>query len=242
MKKIMSLLLFLAFASMPVFANQQKASTNDGFITVTASRTEEVKPNMATISFYIETSDKVSDVAVKENKKIATSVIEAIKSAYNPDLDTIKTTSYNVVPNYIYHNNNKKTLDKYVVTTALQFATKNPSTMGAIINTAQQAGATRVTGLNYSLDMDEFDCSEIIKKASKNLRMRANAAADAIGVKVVGVKEMNVDCGGQNAVRYYAAMNKQVAADGAVAESASVPLEEGVTKVTVTITAKFWVK
>lgn len=242
MKKIISLLLFLAFASVPAFANQQKALADNGFITVTASRTEEVKPNMATITFYVETSDKVSDNAVKENKKITTNVIDAIKAAYNQDLDTIKTTSYNVVPNYIYHNNNKKTLDKYVVTTALQFSTKAPSSMGAIINAAQQAGATRVSGLSYSLDMDEFDCSDIIKKASKSLRTRAAAAADAIGVKVVGIKEMNVDCGGQNAVRYYAAMNKLAVSDAAGAESASVPLEEGVTKVTVTITAKFWVK
>lgn len=242
MKKIISLLLFLAFASVPAFANQQKAPADNGFITVTASRTEEVKPNMATITFYVETSDKVSDNAVKENKKIATNVIDAIKAAYNQDLDTIKTTSYNVVPNYIYHNNNKKTLDKYVVTTALQFSTKVPSSMGAIINAAQQAGATRVSGLSYSLDMDEFDCSDIIKKASKSLRARADAAANAIGVKVVGIKEMNVDCGGQNAVRYYAAMNKLATSDAAGAESASVPLEEGVTKVTVAITAKFWVK
>lgn len=241
MKRIISLFLFLVLASAPVFANQVKTLPNNGFITVTASRTEEVKPNVATITFYLETSDKISDNAVKENKKLATDVINAIKAAYNPDLDTLKTTSYNVVPNYIYHNNNKKTLDKYVVTTALQFTTKTPTIMGEIINVAQQAGATRVSGLSYSLDMDEFDCSDIIKKASKSLKLRANAAAEAIGVKVAGIKEMNVECGGQNAVRLYA-MNKFAAADGANVESASVPLEEGVTKVTVTITAKFWVK
>lgn len=241
MKKILSLLLFMLLVSAPVFANQAKGLPNSGFITVTASRTEEVKPNLATISFYIETSNKVSDNAVKENKKLATDVIEAIRAAYNPDLDTLKTTSYNVVPSYIYHNNNKKTLDKYVVTTALQFTTKAPSTMGTIINAAQQAGVTRVSGLNYSLDMENFDCSDIIKKAAKNLRHRADAAASAIGVKVTGVKEMNVDCGGQNAVRYYA-MAKSTSYDNAVGESTPVPLQEGVTKVTVTITAKFWVK
>lgn len=241
MKKILSLLLFALFVSTPVFANQAKGSANSGFITVTASRTEEVKPNIATITFYIETSNKVSDNAVKENKKLATEVIDAIRAHYNPDLDTLKTTSYNVVPSYIYHNNNKKTLDKYVVTTVLQFATKAPTTMGAIINVAQQAGVTRVSGLNYSLDMENFDCSDIIKKAAKNLKSRASAAADAIGVKVAGIKEMNVDCGGQSAVRYYA-MNKVASYDSAAGESTPVPLEEGVTKVTVTITAKFWVK
>lgn len=237
MKKILSLFLFLVLASAPVFANQ----VNSGFITVTASRTEEVKPNVATITFYVETSNKVSENAVKENKKLAADVIDAIRAAYNPDLDMLKTTSYNVVPSYIYHNNNKKTLDKYVVTTALQFTTKAPTTMGVIINAAQQAGVTRVSGLNYSLDMDNFDCADIIKKAAKNLRVRATAAADAIGVKVAGIKEMTVDCGGQNAVRYYA-MNKVASYDSAGAESTPVPLEEGVTKVTVTITAKFWVK
>ena len=241
MKKILSLLLFVLFVSTPVFANQAKGLANNGFITVTASRTEEVKPNIATITFYIETSNKVSDNAVKENKKLATEVIDSIRAHYNPDLDTLKTTSYNVVPSYIYHNNNKKTLDKYVVTTALQFTTKAPSTMGTIINVAQQAGATRVSGLNYSLDMENFDCSDIIKKAAKNLKSRANAAAEAIGVKVSGIKEMNVDCGGHSAVRYYA-MNKTASYDSAAGESTPVPLEEGVTKVTVTITAKFWVK
>ncbi len=241
MKRILSLLLFMLLVSTPVLANQAKPSGTSGFITVTASRTEEVKPNIATITFYVETSNKVSDNAVKENKQLATEVIDAIKAHYNPDLDTLKTTSYNVVPNYIYHNNNKKTLDKYVVTTALQFTTKAPTTMGSIINAAQQAGVTRVSGLNYSLDMENFDCSDIIKKAAKNLKSRASAAADAIGVKVTGIKEMNVDCGGQNAVRYYAT-NKVAAYDGAAGESTPVPLEEGVTKVTVTITAKFWVK
>ncbi len=241
MKKILSLFLFLALASSPVFANQAKGSGNNGFVTVTASRTEEVKPNLATISFYVETSNKVSENAVKENKKLASDVISAIKAAYNPDLDTLKTTSYNVVPHYIYHNNNKKTLDKYVVTTVLQFTTKAPATMGSIINAAQTAGVTRVSGLNYSLDMDNFDCSPIIKSAAKNLRVRANAAAEAIGVKVVGIKEMNVDCGGQNAVRYYA-MNKAATYANDTSEAARIPLEEGTTKVTVTITAQFWVK
>ena len=71
MKRILSLLLFMLLVSTPVFANQAKPSGTSGFITVTASRTEEVKPNIATITFYVETSNKVSDNAVKENKDVS---------------------------------------------------------------------------------------------------------------------------------------------------------------------------
>ena len=189
MKKILSLLVaILMFSSVAQGAPASKAQTEKGYITVSANAYDEVSPNVARVIFYVETENKNQATAVEENKKIASTVIATIKKNINQETDTLKTLNYSVSQNYIY-SGNKRTFDKYVVLNSIEVKTKSPKNIALVIDEALKAGATRVSGLTYTLDFDNFDFSTLIKEAVKTAKIRANATASALGVKIVGIKK-----------------------------------------------------
>lgn len=236
MKKI--LLLVMAFLiSGAAFALDTKNSTGNGFITVNASATDKVVPNIASVVFYVETQNKNQTIAVDENKKIALKVIETIKKNINEKTDTVKTLNYSVSPSYIY-SGSKKTFDKYVALNTIQVETRNPKNISYLIDETIKAGATRVSGLNYTLDYEKFDYSELINNAVKSAKNRADATASALGVKIVGIKNVTTSCSADQAARYLYMNAKSSGADS----SSSSYTEEGLVKVEANVNIEFWIK
>ena len=87
MKKI--LLLIMAFLiSGSAFAGVSKNSIESGYITVNASASNKVVPNIASVIFYVETQNKSQQIAVDENKKIVVKVLETIKKNTDEKTDT----------------------------------------------------------------------------------------------------------------------------------------------------------
>ena len=235
MKKI--LLLIMAFLiSGSAFAGVSKNSIESGYITVNASASNKVVPNIASVIFYVETQNKSQQIAVDENKKIVVKVLETIKKNTDEKTDTIKTLNYSVNPTYIY-SGSKKTFDKYVALNIIQVEVKNPKNISLLIDETLKAGATRVSGLNYTLDYENFDYSELINDAVKSAKKRADATASALGVKIVGIKNVTTSCSADQNARYL-----YMSAKSANSDSVSSYTEEGLVKVDANVNIEFWVK
>ena len=117
MKKLIITALSLCVV---IFGATFAGAVGDGTIDIGLSGTKEIAPNAFQMSFTVETVNKDSQIAIKENKENSENLYNALKSAIKTDRgDYIKTSDYSVRPNYEYGSKGKKTLKGYTVTNSV---------------------------------------------------------------------------------------------------------------------------
>ena len=240
MKKILAFtLVFLLFGFTISAANTQTTDIEKGYISVNESEIKEIDPNQAEISIGIETYNLNVKKASEENKEIANNVYSAIKTILGKD-DYIKTGNYLIHPQYIYTKDNKRVLDKYIVSNTVSVKTKNINLVSKIIDTATQKGATKIDNLNFSAVDYEQNCDAIMAELTKKAYNKANAIAKSINHQISGVKSINVSCNIENNPRPYygGAMLMKATAENVE----STPIESGKIKLYFNVDASFYVK
>ena len=215
-----------------------------GYVAVSSSLTKEVDPNRAEVNFQIETTAKTAQEASEENKKITGAVIAVLKEQIDGnDTDSIKTSAFIVRPDYSWTKDNKKVLNGYVATNSIYVVTANIQNTGKIIDEALKAGATRVDGLNLTLDKPNQYCTEILQEAVKDTQFKAGSIAKTLGTSVLGVKSINTSCNTQGVTSSPYRLMKSVSADSAAGvESLSTPIEAGKIKVYANVNASYNLK
>ncbi|HEY3743448.1 MAG TPA: SIMPL domain-containing protein [Bryobacteraceae bacterium] len=160
-------------------AYAQQARTS---ITATGEATVSANPDQATVSFSISTTAATASDASNQNAVLTTSVIAALKAAMVAS-DTLSTISYSLYPNY----NNAGNLTGYTATNTIQVVTGDLTSPGKLIDTATQAGATRVQGLSFSLKNIEPLRAQALQQAAAAAQTQVAAIALGLGVKLGSV-------------------------------------------------------
>ena len=95
MKKLFLLVLCLSFVSLTQYS--QAAVTDvtkeTGYISLNASTTKEVEPNLAKVTFAVENTASDAQKAAAENNEVSNKIISALKALTNEQTDTIKTNN-----------------------------------------------------------------------------------------------------------------------------------------------------
>ena len=218
------------------------AEIERGYISVYSEASEEAAPNMAKINLSVETSDKDITKATEANKQAANASIEAVKKLLDTSKgETIKTTAFNVSPEYSYKGN-VRTFVRYNARNSVEVTIKDVSKLGKIISTALNNGANVVSNLSYSLDTNEESCNKLIQKAAKQARARANAAANAMVTSIDGIRSLNAQCTTNDYQRPVYRMSLKNAENAMDAAAGGVPTEEGTIKIRANVDASFFVK
>lgn len=221
------------------------ANNEKGIISVNTSASKEVDPDVAEISFAIKTSDvKSLEKASLLNKEISESVFLTLEELIDKkNGDYIKTLGYSANPIYNYVNS-KKIFDKYEVSNTVVVHTKSIETLGKMIDLAIKQGATNVSNLSFTLSESESICNSLISSATKKAKTRAEAVAEALGVEIAGVDNINTSCNlnNNNTPRLY--MAKNMLADVAGTETAEnyTSISIGTVKLHANANASFYVK
>lgn len=237
MKRILTSTLILCAFLSGLCSNAQTIEEEKGYISVNASLTKEISPNQAEISIGVETSDTSMQKAVDENKIIANKVFSEIKPLLGKD-DYLKTGEYSAKPQYIYTKENKKVFDKYVVKNIVLVHTRNTAIISKIIDTAISQGATNVDDIKFSATDYDSICNEALAELTKNAHAQANAIANAINTKIIGIKVINANCNVDSGVRpMYDMMAKSV-----MSSNPATPVESGKIKIFANINASFYTK
>lgn len=226
--------LFLFLVGLSTVA--ETVEKDQGYISVSLSSTKEVSPNQAEISIGIETYDKSLQKASAENKAIANKVYSSLKAILSSE-DYIKTNDYSANPIYIYTKDNKKVLDKYVVSNTVSIKTKKTELASKLIDTAIAQGATNVKNLQFSTVDYDNSCNDALAELTKKTYAQANSVAKSINAHVIGVRSINATCSSDNPKPFY----------GMVAKSlndtvSSTPIESGKVRIYANIDASFYVK
>lgn len=237
MKKALILVLIISSLFIALSSVAQTIEAEKGYISVNSAVVKEILPNQAEISFNIETSDKSLKKASEENKQIATRVYSNIKPILGVS-DYLKTGQYSARPVYIYLKDNKKALDKYIVSNTVTVKTKNNDNISKLIDTAISSGSTGVENLQFSVVDYDSICSDNLADLTKKAYIQANSVAKSINAQVIGVKSINATCNTDSSPRpYYAMMAK-----GVTDSVSSTPIESGKIKLNICVDASFYVK
>ncbi|MDE1764724.1 MAG: SIMPL domain-containing protein [Thaumarchaeota archaeon] len=193
-----AMLLLLIGIHTTLDAHAQLSPTNDQTLAVSGRSTEQVKPDTVVVWFAVETKNKTAEGALDSNSAIAQNVISALEKA-GANQSELSTSSFNIQPIY----NNKQygppegNLTGYMVTNTIQVSGTNLNSTSGWIDTAVKAGATRVNNVRFSISDATMKTIQdgLIKAAIADAREKADLAASATGMKVIGVKSMNLNTG-----------------------------------------------
>lgn len=192
-------------------------------LTVTGSAVISAAPDQATIRLAVLTEGKDASDVARDNARLAKEIQRALIGAGASE-DDIETTGFSVEPVYNYRN---RTNDEppqivgYRVSNEVQVTTLDLDNTGELIGAGIEAGANRVSGLQFDLRDNSAQRAQAIAEATAAARADAEALAAAAGIELDGVHEINL------IPSYNQPVQREFAGRSAMAMDAAPPVSPG---------------
>jgi len=155
---------------------------NEG-VSVVGSGIVIATPNTARITLGVEVFAASLANAQAQASRNMDAVIAALQAAGIPESD-IRTVSYNVAPQYEGRGQNQSVLRGYQVQNLVEIKTTNTGGLGALLDSAVAAGATRVHGIRFEADNMEALKGQARDLAMQNARAKAEQLARNAGISL----------------------------------------------------------
>ena len=216
----------IAGVGRPEEARSEQGATTRG-ITVNASGNVETTPDQAALELGVETHASNAKDALAQNAERLRQVIDALRNA-GVAKDDLQTSNVSLWPQ---HTNNGTAITGYQAQNTVS-AELDIAKAGAAIDAAVAAGANVVGGPSLSVGDRDALYRKALKKAVEAARAKAEAIADAAGVKVGRVTAVVESPGYEEPSPMPYAMR----ADGS---AASTPIEPGKQAIEATVSVTF---
>ena len=146
-------------------------------------------PDLAIVSFAVETTAPEASGAVEENARRSAEVAAAVKKLLT-EKDRTTTTGYSLDP--IYDQREAGTsaaprISGYIARNEVQVRAHAIAAVGKLIDAATQAGSNRVSGLQFTLEDQSAEMRQALLEAGADAKRQAEATAQALGVKLGAV-------------------------------------------------------
>ncbi len=196
-----------------------------------------INPDVASISFSVQTMAKTASAAVRENAEKTSKVLAALKSKIGKD-DKLSTSSYNLSPVHEYNNQTKKSeFMGYRATNTVTVRTYNLENIGSLIDSASEAGSNNIQGLSFDTTKRDEYRREAMIKAVSDAKATADTVANAAGVKVTTIYQISPS------YNYPAPVYRDFSRGKAsFAEAAATPIEAGEISVKATVNMVFGIE
>lgn len=157
------------------------SSKSDGF-SVTGTGKSSIKPDSASLSVGVESRGPSSEMVQEQMNGSINKVTDAIKALGIESAD-IKTSNYNVNPEYDYTSATRK-ITGYSASTNLQIRVKDIAKANSVLDAATKAGATQVGNINFENSDKSAAENEARQKAVVDAKAKAESAAKIAGFKL----------------------------------------------------------
>jgi hypothetical protein len=201
------------------------ATAADKTITVTGTGSVTSVPDRATFSFTVETRGKTATSALAQNNDAANAVIAAVKGAGVPAAD-IQTSQVALMQQ---SSQDGTSIVGYIASNTITVKT-DLGRSGKLVDAAVNAGATGVGGPMLSRSNESELYRDALKKAIEDSKLKAQALADAAGLKLGAVQSVTEGATSSPPVPY-----AQKASDAA----SGVPVEAGTQEIQATATVTY---
>ena len=165
-------------------------------ITVTGQATASQPPDLATIFGSVITSADTPAEATDQNSRTLDAVIAALKALGVTDAD-IQTSGFSVATQYSYvqpqpgQATPPPQIVGYQAMDGISVQTKNLQGVGDLFSAMAEAGATNLSGPQYSISDPTQLRVQAIQAAARDAERQAQAAAAALGVQLGPVLSVN---------------------------------------------------
>lgn len=219
------------FGPIPFAVNSVTTSSSDLF---SVTGTGEVNGTAKNTNFSVGVTETAatSDAARTAMTTATNKVIESLK-ALGIDEEKIKTTNYNINPNYDYSRGGEGTITGYTASQNLDVQTDSADIANKAIDASTQAGANVINGVQFELsDANKKELEmEATKNAIADAKKKAQEIATLSGIKLGRIMNIQVSSMGQPPVMFQA---KE--AFGGVANLDSTKLQPGQNEISVSVT------
>lgn len=195
-KKIALCVVLASFITIPVLAEEIQEST----FPIEASVKREVEPDAAKVTFYVDNSGINLKELKKENDKIVSEAISAIKALLGSG-EKVTTIAYSIRNIYSYKEK-VRIFQKYEVKNGFEVKLKDIDKVSDIINAATSKGVKNVGNINFYVENSENICNEMMVEAVRIAKNRVQLLSTAAGATVGSVKTINPYCS-LSANQYY---------------------------------------
>ncbi|MDP3956693.1 MAG: SIMPL domain-containing protein [bacterium] len=215
-------------------------------LSVSGEGTVYASPDVATVNLTVRTQATLLKDASSDNNNKNNKVIAFLKSK-SVDGKDIKTTAYNVTPQYQYDNRPcplrsdvpcpaqmPPKIAGYEVSNSVRVKVRNLDMVGAILDGAVTAGANDISGPNFTVDDPDKAKEEARALALNQAKTKAKTLAGAMGVRLIKISGFSES--GSSPIYY--GLEKSMSAD--MAPSAPIPtIEPGQNEIKVTVTVTY---
>jgi uncharacterized protein YggE len=174
----------LALAQLTYAKEEPKPST----VEVVGKARVMTMPNVATVTFAVETNSTKAQQAVRENAKQTDRLLNALKDMGGQKIK-IKTSGFSLTP--VYDKDNRFQPKGYRVTNTVIVETKEIDKVGTFIDEASKAGVSRIGSLTFSTDDEEKLRKEAAVQAVKQARDMAADLAKAAGLTIKKIVKLS---------------------------------------------------
>jgi uncharacterized protein YggE len=224
--KAFGLTLMLGICMLPAAA-QTGPNKLPPSITTTGEAVVTAKPDRAQLDIGVASQAATSEAAVTDNAQKVTATLAKLHQVLGSNAE-IKTISYTVSPDYKYpKEGGEPSITGYTATNVVRVTLDDLAQVGKAIDAATGSGANRIQNLRFSIKDEQVVQSQALREAAVKARQKAEALADALGLKIQRV--LSVTENSQGAVPF-----REVAF--ARADAASTPIEPGTIEIHASVT------
>ena len=189
MKRRLSLLSFviclsLTLAQLSYAKEEPEAST----IEVVGKAQVITMPNVATVTFAVETNSIKAQQAVRQNAKQTNQLLNALKGIGGQEIK-IRTSGFSLTP--VYDKDNRLQPKGYRVTNTVIVETKVIDQVGTFIDEASKVGVSRIGSLTFSTDGEEKLRKEAAVQAVNQAKDIAAGMAKAAGLTIKRIVKLS---------------------------------------------------
>jgi uncharacterized protein YggE len=192
-RKFVFVLLGTIFIIICAGVSYAKEKPTPSTIEVTGKARIMVMPNMATVSFAVETSATTAKQAAEENAKKSNKLLNGLREISANEVK-IKTSGFNLSP--IYDKDSRLRPRGYRATNSVLLETKSIDKLGLFIDEASKVGVSRIGSLTFSTDRDEELRRDAAVQAVQQAKTIAEDLAKAASLTIKRIIKISYSPGG----------------------------------------------
>jgi uncharacterized protein YggE len=196
-------------------------------LTFSGSGNVQLQPDTALVNVTVHGTGDSSDAAQAVASDKMTAVLAALRA-----LDSVKLSDQDLVTQGVSTGRDWEHEGRFVSDQTLSVTLHDPAQAGEVMAAATKAGADSVDGPSFSLAEQSAAYRDALRSALADARSKADAAATAMGVHILGTTTISESNGGGGPIMY--------AADAAgKAASSAPPVQIGPVTVSAQVTVTF---
>lgn len=159
-------------------------------MSVRATGSVSTAPDRAIVTAGVVSEGKTAREAMMGNATLMTSVFEELETA-GIKRKNITTSQLSLQPRYDYRERNAPKISGYEARNTITAKSEDLETVGAMLDALVRAGVNNINGVQFSLSDPKAAMALARENAIKDAREKAEAMANAAGVKLGPLLDLN---------------------------------------------------